>query len=62
MNEIKSLYGKTIYINRDSAVPGSHPSEKEVLELLSENQFDYVVNNNNTLEELFNNLKKIIIQ
>ena len=33
---------------------------KEVLELLDENKFDFIVNNNGTLEDLFNTLKGII--
>lgn len=60
LDEIKHRMGKTIYIKRNSAVPGSHASEREVLELLNENKFDYVIDNNGTLEDLFNNLKKII--
>lgn len=60
MKEIKARKGRTIYIKRDSAIPGSHASEREVLELLDENQFDNTIDNNGTLEDLFNNLKKII--
>lgn len=52
--------GIIIYINRDSAVPGTHASEREVLELKDANAFDYVVDNNGTMEDLYNNLKKVI--
>ena len=60
LEEIKARKGKIIYIKRDSAIPGSHASEREVLELLDENKFDVIVDNNGTLEDLFNNLKKIV--
>lgn len=59
---VKLLKGKTIYINRDICKPGTHASEKELVELYNDNQFDFVVNNNNTLKDLFNNLKDIIWQ
>lgn len=60
LEEIKARNGRCIYIKRDTAVPGSHASEKEVLELLEENKFDNIIDNNGTLEDLFNNLKKIV--
>lgn len=58
--EIKNRNGLTIYIKRDSAVPGNHSSEREVIDLYNEGKFDYIVENNGSLEDLFNNLKQII--
>ena len=58
--EIKKRKGITIYIQRDSAIPGNHSSEREVLELYNDNKFDYVVKNNGTLKDLFNNLKQLL--
>ena len=58
--EIKYLGGSTIYIQRDSAKPGAHASEREVVELYNQNKFDYIVDNNGTLKDLFNNLKKTV--
>lgn len=59
---VKSLNGKIIYINRDICKPGTHASERELIELYNQNEFDYVVNNNSSLKDLFNNLKNIIWQ
>ena len=58
--EIKNKKGTTIYIKRDSAVPGNHSSEREVIDLYNENKLDYVIENNGTLEDLFNNIKKLL--
>lgn len=58
--EVKKRDGITIYIQRDTAIPGNHSSEREVVELYNENRFDYVINNNGSLENLFNELNKII--
>lgn len=60
LNEIKQQKGVSVYILRDSAKPGTHASEREVVELNDENAFDYIVKNNGTLKDLFNNLKAII--
>ena len=51
--------GKIIYINRDTCIPGNHASEKEIIELKERNVFDYIINNNGTLKDLFNNINKI---
>lgn len=59
-SEIKNRKGTTIYIKRDKAVPGNHSSEKEVVELYNEGKFDYIVENNGSLSDLFNALKKLI--
>lgn len=59
-NKVKQFDGKIIYISRPGCNPGNHQSEKEVIELLDNNQFDYVVYNNGSLKDLFNNLKKLI--
>ena len=60
MNEIKARKGASVYIYRSIAKPGSHASEKEVIELYNNGQFDYVIPNEGTLKELFNNLKQLI--
>ena len=58
--EIKKQNGITIYIIRDGAVPGSHTSEREVVELDEQKAFDYTIPNDGTLEDLFYNLKEIL--
>lgn len=60
LEEIKSQKGVCLYIKRDSAQPGTHSSEREVLDLLEEGKFDVIIDNNGTLEDLFNNLKSVI--
>ena len=60
LEEVKHLNGKIIYISRSSSKPGTHASEREVIELFNENQFDYIVPNEGTLKELFNNLKTLV--
>lgn len=57
---IKNRNGKIIYIAREGCNPGNHASEKEVIELLNDAKFDYVIDNNGSLEQLFNNLKEVV--
>lgn len=57
---IKKYGGKIIYINRPECVPGNHASEREVVELLNDNKFDYIVDNSGDLPTLFDNLKKVV--
>ena len=54
---IQKLGGITIYIHRNIAKPGNHASEKELEDLYINQQFSYVIDNNDSLESLFNNLK-----
>lgn len=61
-NELDAIHkndGIAIYINRDSCQYGMHPSEREVVELYNTGQFDYIINNNLQLKDLFNNLKTL---
>jgi hypothetical protein len=47
-----------LHIVRDCASGGLHSSEKELDELFNKKQYDHVVDNNGTLKDLFNNIKK----
>ena len=58
-NAVKEKNGIIIYIQRDLAKPGTHASEREMYELYTQSKFDYVINNNATLKDLFNDLKEI---
>ena len=58
-NSVKELKGNVLMIQRDICKPGNHASEKEIQKLSEENKFDFVIDNNSTLKDLFNNLKKI---
>lgn len=56
-DEIKKRNGTTIYINRPGCKPGSHASEREVINMLEDDLFDIVIENNGSLRDLFNKLK-----
>ena len=57
LETIKKLGGKVIYISRKSAQAGNHTSEKEVIDMLNNNQFDIVINNDLDKSDLFNKLR-----
>lgn len=59
-NEVKSRNGIVIYIERPGCLPGSHSSEREVLEMKEQGLFDYTIQNNGSLKDLFNKIKDII--
>lgn len=59
-NKVKQSKGKIIYINRPECIPGQHQSEREVIELLNNNQFDYIVDNDKTLKDLFYKIKNLV--
>ena len=60
--EAKAIHnnkGKIIYINRNTCIPGNHASEREIIELKENRVFDYIIDNNGTLKDLFNNINKL---
>lgn len=57
MEAIKKLHGITIYIDRIGCIVGNHVSEKEMFELKEEGKFDYIIDNNGDLKDLFNKCK-----
>jgi dephospho-CoA kinase len=38
---------------------GQHASEREMEELLNNNKYDYVIQNNGSIQDLFNHIKEI---
>lgn len=56
---VKYNHGKIIYISRKSCKPTQHVSEKEVIEMLDNNVYDCIINNDTTLKDLFNQIKNI---
>ena len=56
---IKERRGTIIYIDRPGCNVGNHQSEKEAFELYQSGKCDYVIHNNKTLKDLFNECKKI---
>ena len=57
-NAVKEKKGIVIYINRPGYEFGQHASEREMKELLENNKFDFVIDNNGSIEDLFNQVKK----
>lgn len=49
-----------IHIIRPGCEPGLHASEKELEELLNNKQYDVLLENNGTLENLFNKCKNLV--
>lgn len=60
MKIVKQNKGKVIYIQRDCCVPGQHASEQEVIEMKEKGRYDYIVDNNGTLKDLFYKLKELL--
>lgn len=56
---IKKENGIVIYVSRPGCWFGQHASEKEMEELLNNNKYDYVINNNGSIKDLFNKIKSI---
>ena len=50
----------TLHIIRDCASGGLHSSEKELDDLYNQHCYDTVIDNNGTLKDLFNNLKRYL--
>lgn len=61
-NEVKQRNGIVIYIERPGCTPGSHSSEREVLEMKEMGLFDYTIQNNGSLKDLFYKIKEIIYE
>ena len=58
-NAVKEKKGVVIYINRPNYEFGQHASEREMKELLENDKYDFIIDNNGSIEDLFNQVKKI---
>lgn len=58
-NAVKEKNGFIIFITRPNRTFGQHASEREMEYLLTENKYDRVIYNNNSLKKLFNSIKCI---
>lgn len=54
---IKKHKGIIIYINRPGCNFGKHQSEREMQDMLKNNVYDIIINNDGTLQDLFDNVK-----
>lgn len=58
---VKSIPNTTIiHIIRPGYEAGKHPSEKELTKLYQKKEYDILINNDGTLEDLFNKCKEIL--
>ena len=56
---VQSLGGFIVYVSRPGYTFGQHASEKEMSELLSDNKYDFIIENDGTQEDLFNKVKTL---
>ncbi len=61
LDAVRSNSGAIIYIHRPGCKAGNHASEKELKEMYENKQFDYIINNNGTLKDLFNSMNKFVV-
>lgn len=54
---VKEKNGILIYIDRPICKPGNHASEREVYDLYKQRQFEYIIENNGSLKDLFYKIK-----
>lgn len=59
-NAVKEKKGIVIYINRPNYEFGQHASEREMKELLENDKYDFIIDNNGSMEDLFNQVKNLI--
>lgn len=59
-NAVKEKKGIVIYINRPGYEFGQHASEREMKELLENNKFDFVIDNNCSIQDLFNKVNSLV--
>ena len=60
-NAVKEKKGIVIYINRPNYEFGQHASEREMKELLENDKYDFIIDNNGSMEDLFNQVKELKI-
>lgn len=58
-NAVKSKGATVIFINRPGYTFGQHASEREMEDLLINNKYDVVINNNGSVKDLFDKIKNI---
>lgn len=57
-NAIKEHKGIVIYVNRPGYEFGQHASEREMKELLENDKYDFIINNSDSFENLFKQVKQ----
>ena len=59
-NAVKERDGIIIYVNRPGYEFGQHASEREMKELLENNKYDFIIDNNSSIEDLFKQVKHVV--
>ena len=58
LEAVRKRNGLGLYIDNPNCIPEQHASESEVLEMKDNHDFDFIIENNGTLEDLFNKIVK----
>lgn len=58
LEAVRKRNGLVLYIDNPNCIPEQHASESEVLEMKDSHDFDFIIENNGTLEDLFNKIVK----
>lgn len=58
LEAVRKRNGLVLYIDNPNCTPEQHTSESEVLEMKDNHDFDFIIENNGTLEDLFNKIVK----
>lgn len=58
LEAVRKRNGLVLYIDNPNCIPEQHASESEVLEMKDNHDFDFIIENNGTLEDLFNKIVK----
>lgn len=58
LEAVRKRNGLVLYIDNPNCIPEQHASESEVLEMKDNHDFDFIIENNGTLEGLFNKIVK----
>lgn len=58
LEAVRKRNGLVLYIDNPNCTPEQHASESEVLEMKNNHDFDFIIENNGTLEDLFNKIVK----
>ena len=56
---IKNNGGCIVYVNRPNTEFGQHQSEKEMSKMVKSKMYDYIIENDGTLEDLFDKINKL---
>ena len=62
LKAVKEKGGTIIFVDNPKCEPSNHESESAVLQMLENQEFDYVIENNGSMKDLFNRVLNIYKQ